>query len=313
LSDKDQIKDLFSEKLGNFEAKVSPDLWANVVSQVGAASGAAATGGMSLLTKAIIGISGAAVVTTGVVFYTSSNSETPEPKTKETVLSTDTPSQEKEKETAKEDPKTFVVENSPTNINGANTVELSVVTNSPVQNSNGIEPQAPGLDPLGNNGTTLANNPDPKTDPKEPVSNGGTNNSTPTNNNMPLDPNETVTQEDKPIMVSPVDITETQEVREEIRVIMPNVFTPNGDRYNDDYFVKESNVDFEMFEFVVYNNRGEEVFQTSDPEFKWDGRDKRSGEYVQLDNNTGVFAYFITATTTDGRGFTASNVITINR
>jgi len=299
---------LFSEKLGSFEAKVSPDLWANVASQVGTASGAVATGGMSLLTKAIIGISGAAVVTTGVVLYTNSNSETPEPKKEETAVTLDSPSQNKKINTPKEDPKTFVVENNTSNQND--------IPQNNVASQNSIEPSvdpnrniAPTMGPGDGGDTLIVDNVTSAPIPMKPVVNDPNVGATV----MPILPDEKVTKEDEPIRVQPIDIVESPVVREEIRVVMPNIFTPNGDRRNDDYFMKESNVTFDSFELVVYNSRREQVYKTTDPDFKWDGRDDRSGEYVQLDNGRGTFVYFITATTVDGRGFTASEIITIQQ
>ncbi len=314
MRDKDQIKDLFSEKLGNFEAKVNPDLWANVASQVGTASGAAGTGGMSLLTKAIIGISGAAVVTTGVVLYTNSDNETPEHKKEEAVVMTETPS----KETPKDDPKTFVVENNTSGNDLVDNVEGQETPNVQLVDPNEQQPVDPnnGLNPLDTQPSLTIHNPEPKIDPQDPTDPGTTPVVSDPNESrtvMPILPDEKVTSEDEPVKATVVDIVETPEVREEIRVIMPNVFTPDGDRRNDEYFMKDRNVEFSSFEFVVYNNRGEEVYRTNDPDFKWDGRDQRSGEYVELQNRRGVFAYFITATTEDGRGFTASNTITIQQ
>lgn len=311
MSDKDQIKDLFSDKLGNFEAKVNPDLWANVASQVGTAAGATGTGGMSLLTKTIIGISGAAVVTTGVVLYVNSDNESPEPKKEEAVVTIDTPSQE----TPKEDPKTFVVENNASGNDVVNNVEGQEVSVTQLVDPN--EPQLVDpnsvLNPLDPQTSHTTNNPDPKTDPQDPSTTPIVSDPNESKTIMAILPDEKVTSEDEPVKATVVDIVETPEVREEIRVIMPNVFTPDGDRRNDEYFMKERNVEFETFEFVVYNSRGEEVYKTNDPDFRWDGRDQRSGEYVDLQNRKGVFAYFITATTEDGRGFTTSNTITIQQ
>lgn len=309
---------MFSEKLGSFEAKVNPELWANLASQVGAASSTAATGGMSLLTKAIIGISGAAVVTTAVVLYTSTDSETLEPKTKETAVALDSPSQEKANETLKQDPKTFVVENNTSNENGQNNIESPVVPVNPAVDPDQYNAQ--NIDPdvtpqrLNIEDPALVNNP-PKPDPivstTDPVIQA---NPSIFQNTFPILPEENVTKEDEPIRVNkPIELVESPETRPDIRVVMPNIFTPNGDRRNDDYFMKSSNVTFNSFEFIVYNSRREEVYKTTDPDFIWDGRDQRSGEYIQLDNGRGLFVYFITATTEDGRGFTASDVITIQQ
>ena len=71
MNEKDNIKDLFSKKLTNYEAKVDPQLWTNISSQIGSAVTSTAAGtGVSLLTKVIIGtVVTAAVVTTGVILF----------------------------------------------------------------------------------------------------------------------------------------------------------------------------------------------------------------------------------------------------
>lgn len=68
---------------------------------------------------------------------------------------------------------------------------------------------------------------------------------------------------------------------------LPNVFTPGGDGYNDlfvpfpDYrFVKE--VDMKIF-----NRWGRLVFETTDPDIRWDGKDKDSGQL----SNAGTFFF----------------------
>lgn len=58
---------------------------------------------------------------------------------------------------------------------------------------------------------------------------------------------------------------------------VPNVFTPNGDGYNDELYVEHPCP--ENFIIVIYNRWGQEVFKTSNPVEKWDGRTSNS-EFV---------------------------------
>jgi len=64
------------------------------------------------------------------------------------------------------------------------------------------------------------------------------------------------------------------------RYRMPNVFTPNGDGRNEFFkpypdwrFIKRVNL-------KIFNRWGNVVFTSSDPAFKWDGTDQRSGKAV---------------------------------
>ncbi len=52
-------------------------------------------------------------------------------------------------------------------------------------------------------------------------------------------------------------------------VIVPNVFTPNGDGFNDEFNVRTS--DMGPFAMAIYNRWGNIVFETVAPEIKWDG------------------------------------------
>ncbi|MFW6019802.1 MAG: gliding motility-associated C-terminal domain-containing protein [Bacteroidales bacterium] len=51
---------------------------------------------------------------------------------------------------------------------------------------------------------------------------------------------------------------------------IPNVFTPNGDGYNDRFIPETQNIiDFEM---IIYNRWGKKVFMTQDMQNGWDGK-----------------------------------------
>ncbi|MFY0674723.1 MAG: gliding motility-associated C-terminal domain-containing protein [Bacteroidia bacterium] len=71
---------------------------------------------------------------------------------------------------------------------------------------------------------------------------------------------------------------------------LPNIFSPNGDGENDslkpipDYrFIDSVNV-------LIYNRWGQEVYQSNEVNFKWDGTNLRNGR----DLNTGTYFYVVT-------------------
>lgn len=70
--------------------------------------------------------------------------------------------------------------------------------------------------------------------------------------------------------------------------IIPNVFSPNGDGYNDTYLVQ--GVDAEEFELEVYNRWGMKVFASTSVSVGWNGRLDNGSEVVP----DGTYYYILT-------------------
>ncbi|MFN3918530.1 MAG: gliding motility-associated C-terminal domain-containing protein [Flavobacteriales bacterium] len=57
---------------------------------------------------------------------------------------------------------------------------------------------------------------------------------------------------------------------------IPNIFTPNGDGINDYFTLRGINDPcYDEMEVKIYNRWGVLVYESNDPEFKWDGNNKR--------------------------------------
>ena len=69
--------------------------------------------------------------------------------------------------------------------------------------------------------------------------------------------------------------------------VLPNVFTPNGDGYND-MFVPMECRGISRVDITFVNRQGRDVFSTSDPLINWNGKDKHSGKLLAQ----GVYFYF---------------------
>lgn len=70
---------------------------------------------------------------------------------------------------------------------------------------------------------------------------------------------------------------------------LPTLFTPNNDGSNDEFFIES--VGLSDFSVVIMNEKGEILFESSAPDFRWDGRDRKTG----LVADEGVYFYIITA------------------
>lgn len=71
------------------------------------------------------------------------------------------------------------------------------------------------------------------------------------------------------------------EVREDFAVYIPNAFSPNGDGINDLFFVQGKDIDPQNFLLQIFNRNGEIVFETTDPDQKWDGGEPAHEYYAQ--------------------------------
>lgn len=70
---------------------------------------------------------------------------------------------------------------------------------------------------------------------------------------------------------------------------LPTIFTPNNDGSNDEFFIEsEGLLDFSI---VVMNDKGEILYESDNPDFRWDGRDRKTG----LIADDGMYFYIITA------------------
>ncbi len=73
MNDKDNIKELFQKELGNYKAKVNPNLWTGIQSSIGGASTAGSVSSIGLVGKTIIGASIVAAVTIGTIVLVKNN------------------------------------------------------------------------------------------------------------------------------------------------------------------------------------------------------------------------------------------------
>lgn len=268
MSDKDYIKELFSDKLGNYEAKVNPELWTNIASQIGVAGSTAATTGITVLTKWIIGVSIASVVAvTAIVIVNSSEEESPN--TENATAQIENNDSDQKQEIEDQGAQENKIEEEPVNVEvqRAEEAEGNIPTPFYVETLATVEF---GKKPL---------NPEilPELSEKKP----------PVQEWTPKD-EKTV----DPVFVGediPVEMpAEKEENKTYFIGSLPNIFSPNGDGTND-YF-KIDSIKLTNFSITVLSSDGKIVFQSNDPDFKWDGMD-RSGSPVP----DGRYVYYVLA------------------
>lgn len=96
----------------------------------------------------------------------------------------------------------------------------------------------------------------------------------------------TQTSTEKPVsnvqpITNPDPIIQNQDIPITIpvKITIPNVFTPNGDGYNDT-FVIEGIEDCSEHNLIIKNSNGKIIFQSSDYQNDWNGMDCPDGVYI---------------------------------
>lgn len=280
MEDKDYIKELFSEKLRNQEAPVNPELWSSISASIGSSAVSTA---MALSTKIIIGISAAAVVT--VASFVALKDDKPEAqkvntdKTQEAI----TPKTQETQQVAdaiSNDGKTTFVETAKaqTLLEDGNEV---IHTNPPVEVEElPIKTIAEPVDPAD------------KKAKEEPIVFGGEK------------------QEEKKAG-EPSGTGSANPNNPELKVKytlgkLPTAFSPNGDNINDLFFIESTGlIDFSL---TIVDAKGDKVFSTTDPNFKWDGTNLAGEELPE-----GDYIYFFVAKDELNNPVTKSNSLAITK
>ncbi len=94
-------------------------------------------------------------------------------------------------------------------------------------------------------------------------------------------------------------------------VFFPNAFSPNGDHVNDGFGPVFYNVTYENmkdYTMAIYNRWGELVFESNNPQMRWNGKDKNNG--VQ---DMGVYYYYCNFTTPHGERYDKKGDVTLLR
>jgi gliding motility-associated-like protein len=89
-------------------------------------------------------------------------------------------------------------------------------------------------------------------------------------------------------------------------LLIPNLFTPNGDGHNDILYVRTFG-EFENIHFRLYNRWGKLVFETFDENIGWDGYYNESLQPLD------VYVYYLTGKTLGGESFQQKGDVTLMR
>ena len=274
MIEKDYIKELFQEKLTSHEVPVRADLWTSVSSSIGGSSVVASS--MSIATKIIIAASVSAVAL--VTFYlVNDKNSVPTPIKKENpqeqrIITIDTLKIEKEE--VKKDEK-LLQKQADQRVD----CEYDFSTPENVSDLNSNYPQSNKSDI--NKEIVTEKSPE-KIERQDPI----IRNSNPSANEIVAKPE--------------IKIKENEST-----ILLPNIFTPNGDGKNDLLSIKIGEVT--EFSVVILNQANKVIYTSSNPNFSWDGI-ATNGEL----SPAGSYVYYISAKDLNGKLLTKYSSLTIS-
>ena len=266
MENKDEIAELFREKLSGFEAEVRPELWTAVSSQIASGS-ALVSGGFTWITKSLLILAAAGLVT-GAIFIFNSN----ESKEKQVIKNTETQPEVIEQVSAEPSP-----EIQKTNVSSNTEVKeqkwISSVNQTELPEKIEADIKAVSIEAS-------------QRQESEKV-------------DIPVIMKEEVltSTNDSPQKPAPVISINTAEYSEQIAQKeglseqlrqLPNVFTPNNDGSNDLFEIKSDGLS--DFQLVILNESNKVIFTSSDPSFSWDGT-LNTGDPAPA----GTYLYYLTA------------------
>ncbi len=277
MSEKDTIRDLFSDKLNGLESQVRPELWENISSQLGGS--AAAASGMSMLTKLVLGVTTSAAVAV-VAYYVVSGKETPQ-KTPSSIETSPFVNEEKSIKTTQDTPEQA-------------TENHTILSDDLTPNTPQYENPYISFDPV----LEEVNERLDETIVAEETQ---------------LAPLVSASQVVTEGSVSTIESTENEMITQgssTLELALPNTFTPNGDGVNEvlQLNISEDKIESGSFSCVVIDRAGRTVFQTTDLHFQWEGL-SMNGEVVP----TGDYVYYVTARDTEGKLITTYSTLHIVR
>ena len=274
MIEKDYIKDLFQDKLSSHEVPVRADLWTSVSSSIGGSSVAASS--MSIATKIIIAASFSAVALVTIYLINDKNLE-------------------------------------PSPIKKENPQEQRIITIDPLE----IE-----KDEVKKEEELLPKQPEQRLDYEYDFSTPEyehdlnlelqLRNKSDINKEIVTEKGPQRKEQQDPIIrnntTSTSEIVSKPEIKiqeNESTILLPNIFTPNGDGKNDFLSIKIGEVT--EFSVVILNQANKVIYTSNDPNFSWDGI-TLEGEIAP----SGNYVYYISAKEQSGKILTKYSNLTIS-
>lgn len=294
---KDNIEELFRQKLANHQVSVNPELWSSIASKIPAVNSTVTAVGISMAAKAIIGISVAASLV-GIGYLINENYSKPLINSVKTQQKKTT-----QKQIEKSNDKSL-------NFHTSGIKKADVISNSSYTNStmSSVVFNAKNTDItlekeiIQSDVTHLIST---TSNSENSATLAPTNVQSEITNTENLESKINSTLSNSSITNEPIQDIEIPE-ESSLVITLPNIFTPNGDGKNDILELDASGIN--DFSLVILNESGTVIYQTQDSNFKWDGS-QLNGDPVKAGN----FVYFITGKDAEGNLVSKHSRLVIKR
>lgn len=280
MTEKDNIKELFSEGLKHYQAPVDPALWSAVSGVVsGVVSSGVAKTTISLITKIAIAV----IITSTVVgsyFYFQSPDFSKQP-TALTIDKGKTNIEANDLEKSKDDSKST----SPEQFNTIETT-LNPINSTQVLNNS-------DLDQINTSDEIVV---EQELVTESPILLPPYERESVASNSQQSLYNSISRQIDITTLSFPQNSTTTaiEPAFSQTNIVLPNIFTPNNDGQNDVLEIDWRGADVSDFSLVVLDSKNSVVYSNDNPNFRWDGV-SLGGELLER----GAYIYFVTAVLND--------------
>lgn len=283
MENNDSIKELFKEKLGDFEANVRPEIWSSVSSQLASSTTAVGVLAISIVTKGFVVLSFVAAVT--AIIYFSLNRTEPLVKSPKETISKKIAALEIVKEHVQ---KVETTDIKPRIAFGKEQASLSKkVAKEQTKESEGVLEATNNRNHTTESVQTVIASEIVLESSLAGIKNPETN---------------TVV---KPY-ITEVSSNLNEAINQVYTLELPNVFTPNNDGINDLLVINTEGLT--EFSLVVLDQRNKIIYTSQNTNVSWDGL-SLSGELV----SSGNYVYFITGRDAAGSLVTKHSLLRIER
>lgn len=286
LEDKDDIRELFQQKLKNHEVQVKPELWSAISSNL-TPTAAAASPGLSSAWKWFIGLTSAASLSIVAVYlYQQDEAQAANTTTNQQI-------QHQEAQNELPEPKAQLVQSAQQD----NLTPKQAVKRTAEQDPSSVEEITAFVQPDFEQVELQ----------QKPNNNGNKTEASNTSTQTSQAAKQVTEVKQQNQAQETTEANEQQQLAQELEIgKVPNVITPNNDGINDLFSIELKGI--QDFSITILDRENKKVFSSTDPDFVWNGTDPGENQLP-----SGAYIYFFSGKDSKGKTISKSGYINLER